>query len=87
MRVCVAARTAKIQLSADVVDGMILLYASRNAAAGKTMYEHCIEIGQSPSLSLAQAERQAAKEHEARPREPKPKPELGGALVPVLPVS
>lgn len=40
------ARTAKIQLAADVVDGLILLYAGRSPESGKTMYEHCVEIGQ-----------------------------------------
>ena len=39
----------------------------------------------SPYNRKRKQEEQAAKEHEARPREPKPK--LGGALVPVLPVS
>ena len=76
-----AARSAKIQLSADVVDGLILLYAGRDAAAGKSMYEHCIQIGQIPSLTLAQMERKAAKQHEAKARES----DLDGTLVPVLP--
>jgi spore coat polysaccharide biosynthesis predicted glycosyltransferase SpsG len=77
-----AARSAKIQLSADVVDGLVLLYAGRNPAAGKTMYEHCIEIGQIPSLTIAQMERKAAKQNTAMSRDA----DLDGTLVPVLPV-
>ena len=77
-----AARSAKIQLSADVVDGLVLLYAGRNLAAGKTMYEHCIDIGQIPSLSLAQMERKAGKQNSAKSRGS----DLDGTLVPVLPV-
>jgi hypothetical protein len=77
-----AARSAKIQLSADVVDGLVLLYAGRSLTAGKAMYEHCIDIGQMPSLSLAQMERKAAKQNTAKPRAS----DLDGTLVPVLPV-
>ncbi len=77
-----AARSAKIQLSADVVDGLVLLYAGRNLAAGKTMYDHCLEIGQIPSLTVAQMERKAAKQNTAKPRDT----DLDGTLVPVLPV-
>ena len=77
-----AARSAKIQLSADVVDGLVLLYAGRNLAAGKTMYDHCLEIGQIPSLTVAQMERKAAKQNAAKPRDT----DLDGTLVPVLPV-
>ena len=75
-----AARTAKIQLAADVVDGLILLYAGRSPESGKTMYEHCVEIGQIPSMSLAQVERKTGAKAGAKPR-------VAGALVPVLPVS
>ena len=53
----------------------------RDAAVGKIMYEHCIQIGQIPSLTLVQMERKAAKQHEAKARES----DLDGTLVPVLP--
>ena len=41
-----AARTAKVQLGADVVDGLIRLFGSRDAASGASMYDHCVAIGQ-----------------------------------------
>jgi len=35
-----------VQLGADVVDGLIRLFGSRDAASGASMYDHCVAIGQ-----------------------------------------